>query len=106
MDAATVTAIFAGIIALAGAFFAFIKWVVSKLTDSFDKNTEAMNNVAKATTKSAKEAATRNGHLAELSMENKKSNAEQNEAILKAISDLPTQHVTAQLVDKQIVKGK
>lgn len=105
MDAAAIAAVFAGAVAVLTAFFAFVKWIVTQLVKSLDKNSASMTLVAKATTKSAKEAAQRNGHLAELAIENKKANAEQNKAILQAIGNLPTQHVGKQIVDKQTVNN-
>lgn len=60
--------------------------------------------IATATQKQAKEAEDRNGHLADIAMENKKSNYEQSREILKAINTLPTQHIAVQTVDNQVIK--
>lgn len=98
MDAAVITAIFAGAIGVLGAFFGFVKWIVGTLTKSLDKNTLAMNSVAKATTKSAKEAAQRNGHLAELAIENK-------EATLVAIAAIQNPTIKEQHVEHQTVEA-
>jgi len=68
---------------------------------SLNHNTSAMKAVARATTKAAEEAEKRNGHLAELAIENK-------EATLKAISlvqgNVKSQHVDTQVVDRQTIK--
>lgn len=68
---------------------------------NLDKNTKAMQEVAKASTKAAKEAEKRNGHLAELAIENKESTL----AAISMIKDnIHTQHVDRQVVDNQTIK--
>ena len=123
-----ITAFFGGLALLAGAFFKYMSGrekaaslerkeerakfekIVDVLTESKDKqtqaliqNTNAMKEMAKATKKSAEEAAERNGHLAELAIENKKSSDAQYTAIVDAIHDMKEQHVGTQHVDKQTV---
>jgi len=110
MDAAAITAL--GII-FTGLTGLFLKFVTDnrKSQEERDKifaknleaNTKAMKLVAQATQKQAKEAEQRNGHLAEIAVENKQSNYEQSQLILAAISNLPTQHVSRQIVDNQTV---
>ena len=123
-----ITAFFGGLALLAGAFFKYMSGrekaaslerkeerakfekIVDVLTESKDKqtqaliqNTNAMREMAKATKKSAEEAAERNGHLAELVIENKKSSDAQYTAIVDAIHDMKEQHVGTQHADKQTV---
>jgi hypothetical protein len=96
------------------AIFLFLKYITSlnksqtRRDDLFakalDKNTDAMKAVAKSNDKQAKEAEKRNGHLAEIAVENKNSNFTQNQAILTAITNLKSQHIGTQVVDKQTVK--
>lgn len=101
MDAAVIAAIFGGAVAVLGSFFAFVKWIVTQLVKALDKNSDSMKLVATATTKAAKEAAQRNGHLAELAIENKESTL----AAIAMIKDgVKTQHVDKQVVDKQMIK--
>lgn len=115
------TAFFGGLAVLAGAFFKYMATrekaaseerkqqsdiftdALNRLGKHIDSNTNAHKEVATATKKAASEAEKRNGHLAELAVENKKSNAEQYTAILTAISDMREQHVGVQQVDKQTV---
>lgn len=108
-DAAVVTAIIVGFTGLVGVFLKFFSDMTKAqarrddlFAKSLNENTKAMKSVATATTKSAKEAADRNGHLAELAIENK-------EATLKAIG-LIKENVHDQHVDNQYVgtqkKGK
>lgn len=103
MEPASIAAIGAVAVAVLTPFFGFMRWIVVKFIDALNKNTKAMNSVAAATTKSAREAEKRNGHLADLAIENKRANADQNKAILLAIGNLPTQHVKEQVVDNQTV---
>jgi hypothetical protein len=65
---------------------------------------DGQEKVAKAVEKQALEAEKRNGHLAEIAVENKDSNFKQNQDILNAISNLPIQHIGKQIVDKQTIK--
>lgn len=103
MDAASITAVFVGAIGVLGAFFAFVRWIVTQLVGALNKNSSSMEMVAKATTKAAKEAEKRNGHLAELAIENKESTLK---AISMINSNFATQHVDNQIVEKQSIKGR
>ena len=100
MDGVAIAAILAGIASIIGLFMKYISTrdksqerrddiFVAALAD----NTSAMKKVADATSKSAKEAKERNGHLAELSTENKqlivdnnRNNLENNKLIFEAIA--------------------
>ena len=122
------TAFFGGLALLAGAFFKYMATrekaaamerkqqsevfvaALDKLGKHIDKSAEVQERSIveaklgrEAQQKAAQEAENRNGHLAELSIENKKSNAEQYSVIIKAISDMKEQHVGLQHVDKQTV---
>ena len=77
---------------------------VDNLSKSTDKQTNAMNEVASNTERSAlaqeraaDESKERNGHLAELSIQ-------QAEKIIAHINDVKEQHVQKQVVDEQEVK--
>lgn len=72
-------------------------------TAALNENTKAMKSVAIATTKQAREAEKRNGHLAEIATANNEINIKNQKAILDAIANLPIQHIKTQLVDKQTV---
>lgn len=70
------------------------------------ENTDAMRDVADATKKQAREAAERNGHLAELAMENQKVNLEHHKVLMDAVKNIDSQHITKQIVEEQkVVKG-
>jgi len=73
---------------------------------SMDNVAHSMKQVAVETRKAAKEAKERNGHLAELAVENNRNNLEQNKQIMKSISDISSQHVDKQIVTHQEVKGE
>lgn len=90
---------------LAG-FYALLKYVLnnaSKTTEADREERQAListfERVAKATEKSAREAESRNGHLAEISIQNK-------DAILEAINNLTlNQKIMEQEVEHQTVKN-
>ena len=117
MDAAAITAIgaiFTGLVVLFLKFTSDIRKSQEVRDEAF---VESLNNLTKSnerianeTSKSGKihikglaEAEKRNGHLAELQIESKASNDKNSLAILKAIANLPTQHVKNQHVDTQTV---
>jgi len=85
-------------------FLKFLGTVVDKITKALEGLAKSNERVAKATEKTAKEAKERNGHLAELAVENSKANADANRAILEAVSNITVQHVVTQNVDKQTVQ--
>ena len=108
MDAASITAIFAGAIGVMTLFFAFMRWIVVRLTESFDKNTQATADMMKSQREDSKKALTlhkkvgdqaeiRNGHLAEIQVSG-------NLKILEAIAKLPSIEIANQSVDNQTVK--
>lgn len=70
-----------------------------KLTDAIGLMAESSTKVAAATEKSAKEAKERNGHLAELVEESKKTT-------LTAIQNITSQHVEHQHIDRVEVKAE
>lgn len=85
---------------LAGGFFKLLADTnkgLNKLADSGDKQAQQMGKVASATVKAAREAEKRNGHLAEITVQ-------QAERILHHLDNVKTQHVGRQLVDEQEVK--
>ena len=92
----------------------FLKYIQSKdesqqkrdelFAKSLEKNTQAMAEVAVATKKSAKEAEQRNGHLAELALENQRENQKHQTAVLDAIKHITNQHVDNQVVNNQQIK--
>lgn len=108
MDASSITAIgviFTGLVSLFLKFVSDNRKSQEKRDEVFAKNleanTKAMNLVARATKKQADEAAQRNGHLAELAIEN-------TQATLEAIAAIksPTikeQHVELQTIEKSKV---
>jgi hypothetical protein len=71
---------------------------LKKLSCSLEANTRSNKDIADATIRSAKEAKERNGHLAELTMGNRK--------ILNNLINCDEQHVHIQEVDKQRIKIK
>ena len=98
------------IVILAGmltGFYALLKFVLENASKATEKDREerkelsvAVNRMATATEKSAKEAEQRNGHLAEISIQNKG-------AILEAINNLSlNQKIIEQEVEHQTVKSK
>lgn len=66
--------------------------------------TKSNERVAKATEIAAKEAKERNGHLAELAIENHQINLKQTQHVLNAVKNLSSQHVDKQVVKHQEVK--
>jgi hypothetical protein len=112
MDSSIVTIL--GILAgmLAG-FFAIAKTMLNSATKERDadrqerlKLSEAINHMARnsdkvaaATQRSADEAKQRNGHLAELVIQN-------TDNIVKAVTDHYDQHIQHQVVDKQTVNKR
>lgn len=73
--------------------------------------TDSNMAIATATETAAKEAADRNGHLAELQIENQKLIINHHEEVekirlefLNAVSSIDEQHVKRQVVDKEEVK--
>lgn len=111
MDAASITAI--GVI-FTGLVSIFLKFVGdsqksqakrdSVFIDNMQKNTAAMNLVAKATQQSAKEAKQRNGHLAELQLKSQEMIDRNYHATQQAIKTVQNQHVKTQIVDTQTIK--
>lgn len=77
-------------------FLKFLTNVGDKLINALDKLTESNKSIAEATTKSASEAEKRNGHLAELAIENQ-------QATLEAIKSVKTQHIDVQTIDHQTI---
>jgi len=67
--------------------------------------TKSSERVAEATERAASEAKERNGHLAELAIENNKATLEAIGKI-KLASHVKEQHVENQTVDKEIVNSK
>lgn len=110
MDAAAITALGLIFTGLTGLFLKFVNDNSKSqsirdeaFSKSLDLNTKAMQSVAKATEQSAKEAAERNGHLAELAIENKDSTLTAIAMIKEAVAN---QHVDFQVVDKQTVNNE
>ena len=108
MDAASITAIFAGAIGVMTLFFGFMRWIIVRLTESLDKNTKATADMMEAQKKDSKEALKlhkkvgdqaeiRNGHLADIQVDG-------NLKILEAIAKLPSIGIANQSVDNQTVK--
>lgn len=91
------------------AIFLFLKYITSLnksqnhrddvFAKALDDMTKSNNRIALYTKKGNDEAAQRNGHLAELTIQSK------NDTI-KAVNAIKTQHVSTQVVDKQTVKEK
>lgn len=75
---------------------------IGMLNKTLEKNTESNRDVARSTDRAAKEAADRNGHLAELQLESQKLTRDYNERILNALKK--TQKVEEQYVEKQVIK--
>lgn len=124
MDAAAITAIGGIFIGISTLFLKFIRdnqksqerrEAAQEKRDkafvaSLKKNTKAMNQVAEATSQSAKEAKERNGHLAELQL-NSQAMIDRNygavdDAVKKVISHITNQEVKTQHVGKQIIDKK
>jgi len=84
-------------------FLKFLTNVGKVLVEAISGLTKSQERVAKATEKAANEAKQRNGHLAELAIENNKNNAISNKAILDAVANITTQHVDTQNVTQQTI---
>lgn len=102
-----VLGIFAGMLV---AFYTLVKFVLDKLEKSQNsdreerltilaKLNETMERMAAASERAAKEAEQRNGHLAEISNQNR-------DIIIQAVSNIKEQHVDKQTVNKEIVRNK
>ena len=70
---------------------------LENLTKSGDKQASAMREIATETKQGNKEAKERNGHLAELQIQ-------QADKIIRHVDNVKNQHVTKQVVDSQEVK--
>lgn len=70
---------------------------LGKLTESGDKQASAMREIATETKKGNREAKERNGHLAELQIQ-------QADKVIEHIDNVKMQHVGKQVVDEQEVK--
>jgi hypothetical protein len=68
-----------------------------RLADAITLMASNSSKVARATERSANEAKERNGHLAELVVQN-------TDSIVKAVTDHYDQHIRTQKVDKQVIK--
>jgi len=77
-------------------FLKFLTNVGEKLVTALDRLTDSNRSIAEATNKSAREAEKRNGHLAELAIENHQNTVE-------AIKSIRTQHVDVQTIDHQTI---
>lgn len=92
-----------GILVVVLGFLYKMALVFKGITDDFsralDRNTAASREVAEATKQAAREAAERNGHLAELAIEN-------HRASMKALKHLSTQNVNEQHVSKQVIERR
>lgn len=101
---------------MGGGMASFFKLINSqnkthdKLTHSLADNTKALNKIASATQQGNKEAEKRNGHLAELVVqqgENTKAIAETaTSTIIGAVQNVKTQHIEFAHVEKEVVKQK
>lgn len=91
------------------------------MAEAYERSNEklavSLERVAKATERSADEAKTRNGHLAEIQLENQKLIIEHSklskqmihgsvDKVLKAVQNVKEQHVEHQTVDETNLKGK
>ena len=111
MDGVAITAILAGLGTIIGIFLKYISGrdKSQQITDdvfatALLANTNAMKSVAAATTKQAKEAEKRNGHLAEIATSNNEINLKNQEAILNAITNISKQHISKQSVKEQVIE--
>jgi hypothetical protein len=97
MDGVAITATLVGV---GGLVTLFIKYIEGrdKAQDKRDQifaaalatNTAAMQAVATSTNKSAREAKERNGHLAELAIENNKNNQDHNAHVTELLARIDT----------------
>lgn len=98
-------AIVAIVTAIAGVIAGFFKLIDNqnklheKLSKSIDSMAKASKEVASATKKSAKEAAERNGHLADITVQ-------QADRIAQIVTHIKEQHVINQHVDTETVNKK
>lgn len=123
------TAVFGGFTALLVAVFKFVKdqgesarkerdeaqkinaATLKELTRTLNANTESNKEIAAATTKAAREAEQRNGHLAELALEGQKASQQHQRVLIqmadrnyKAITSVKEQHVQHQTVASATIK--
>lgn len=94
------------IVIIVGVFLKFLLDVSRMFAAALDKNTQSNQAVAEATVKAAREAAERNGHLAELSLQGQQMLKEVGERNYKAIKELNKQNVKEQVVQHQTVENK
>lgn len=107
VELAPILTIYAGMLL---AFYALLKFVLNKLEKSQNgdraerqtilaKLNETMDRVANASERAAKEAEQRNGHLAEISNQNR-------DIIIQAVTNIKEQHVDKQTVNREFVNKK
>lgn len=107
VELAPILSIYAGMLA---GFYAIVKFIISNGQKNSDGDREerqnvlkdltaSMNRMAEASERAAREAEQRNGHLAEISNQNR-------DIIIKAVANIKEQHVDRQTVDKSIVRRK
>ena len=87
---------------LAGGFFKLLDDTnkgLNKLAQSGDNQAKQMEKVAKATVKAANEAEKRNGHLAEITVQ-------QADRVVRHLDHIKSQRVDKQIVDEQEVTHK
>lgn len=102
MSDATIVAIVGAVSAVIAGFFKLIdnqNKLHEKLSKSIDNMAGASKEVAQATNKSAMEAEKRNGHLAEITVQ-------QADRVLAHLDNIKEQHVGKQIVDEQKVKNE
>lgn len=87
---------------ICSGFFA----LVNKQIKIHGQIAHGLDRLAKAHETGNKESAERNGHLGEMVTEQAKFTKESTKQILKAVQNIPTQHVSEQKVDHQTVKSK
>lgn len=99
------TAVVAAITAIAGVIAGFFKLIDNQdklhamLSKSIDKMAASSEKVAKATEKSAREAKERNGHLADITVQ-------QADRIEQLVMNVREQHVEHQHVEKETIVKK
>lgn len=102
-----VLGIFAGMLV---AFYALVKYLIKNATDTQKEDrkerqdilkdlTNAMSRMAQASERAAQEAEQRNGHLAEISNQNR-------DIIIQAVTNIKEQHVDKQTVNREFVSKK
>ena len=107
VELAPIFTIYAGMLV---AFYALVKFLINKADetqkadrqerqDILVKLNNTMERMAQASERSAREAEQRNGHLAEISNQNR-------DIIIKAVSNIKEQHVKKQTVENEVVKSK